>query len=466
MLITNIFHSLLKDAEFFSKVFPYIQPEYFVEEKHKVMQRLIHSYVSEHGCHPSVSDVRLMLETDRDIHEDLTEKTSDFLDELSQIKEKPSKDLLFKEAERWAQDRALENAILDSVEILKNDEGRGQINDIVRNALSVSFSVQLGHNYFEDAGKRYESYSEKEEFVATSKPTLNKMLGGGYTKKAIYMWLGRTNIGKTLILCDTVADLLMAGKDVVYFTAEMAESRIAQRIDANLLDINVKELPDVDKKVFFSKLKKLYGKTSGTFYLKEYPTSTANVLHLKAYLDELKLKKNFRPDFVVVDYLNIFTSSRVPASKSMETYGYMKAVTEEFRALCSLPDVGKNGEGIGLITATQTNRGGSTSTAETMDYTDTSESFGVPMTVDWQGGIIQTPELFKQGKYVLKNLKSRFDDNINEIYTIGVDRSRMRLYELPDEEKEIPVHVKDRLRQERRDANEGVNGFDFEDGLE
>lgn len=155
----------------------------------------MHKFVSEHGCSPSTEDVRLLLETDRDIHEDLTEQTSDFLDELTQLKEKPSKELLFKEAERWAQDRALENAILDSVEILKNDQGRGKINDIVRDALSVSFSVQLGHNYFEDAAARYESYSEKEEFVQTSLPTINTMLGGGYTKKAMYLWLGRCVTG-------------------------------------------------------------------------------------------------------------------------------------------------------------------------------------------------------------------------------------------------------------------------------
>lgn len=271
-----------------------------------------------------------------------------------------------------------------------------------------------------------------------------------------------TNIGKTLILCHTVADLLAAGHNVVYFTAEMSEKRIAQRVDANLLDHNVKDLADIDKKAFFKKLKDLYHKTSGTLYFKEYPTSTANILHMKAYLDELKLKKNFRPDFVVVDYLNIFTSARVPASRSLDTYGYVKAITEEMRSLCSMEDVGKPGEGIGLITATQTNRGGSKNNAETMDNTDTAESYGAPMTVDWQGGIIQTPELFKQGKYVLKVLKSRFDDNINEVYTIGVDRSRMRLYELDDDQKEIPIHVKDRLRREKEKENMGEGGFDFE----
>ena len=463
MLIENMFEAMMAEPEFFSKVFPYLDSDYFVEDKHKIIHRIINQHVSKHGCSPTVKDVQLRISTNRAINEELTEDCVRYLDKIKAIEDKPNRELLYDECERWAKERALENAIYDSIKILKGkEEERGTIQGIMEKALAVSFGVQLGHNYFEDAMVRHEAYNQEEEFVPVRTEAINRLLGGGYTKKAMYLWLGRTNIGKTLILCDTAADLLRAGYNVVYFTAEMSDHRIAQRVDANVLDYNVKELGDLEKKQFLNKLKNAYDKTEGQLYFKEYPTSTANSMHLKGYLDELKLKKGFIPDFIIVDYLNIFTSHRIPASRSMDSYGYIKAVTEEMRALCSMKDVGYPGQGIGLITATQTNRGGSASTADTMSYTDTSESFGAPMTVDWQGGIIQTPELFEQGKYILKNLKSRFDDNINEIVTIGVDRSRMRLYDLPDDEQEIPIHIKDQMKAQKERENQGLGAFDFE----
>jgi replicative DNA helicase len=452
MLIENLFNRLLEDKEFFPKVFPYLKEDYFTEDVHVHIFKKMHDFNHKFAKQPTAADIKIMIEGDNSITEDDSDGSYKFLSEVKDIEEKPDSRLVFKEAEQWCQDRALEIALMDSVPLLKQREGRGQIQDKIREALAVSFEVKLGHDYFGDAPERYDRYTEQEDYTPLDIEDLNLMYGGGLVKKAMYMWMGRPNVGKTLIMCHQAAALMKAGYKVVYFTAEMAENRIAERIDANILDINIKELQEVDKKVFAGRLRKVYEQTAGRLYVKEFPTATANVLHLKAYLEELRLKKGFVPDFVFVDYLNIFTSSRIPAAKSMESYGYIKAVTEEMRGLAVELD-------IGLITATQTNRGGAKAGVDTMDYTDTGESFGVPMTVDWQGGIIQTPELFEQNKYIFKVLKSRFDENLNKCYTVGVDRSRMKLHKLAESEKEIPKVIKDRLEYEKQQEN--THPFDF-----
>lgn len=453
MLIENLFNRVLEDAEFFPKVFPYLKEDYFTEDVHVHLFKKMHDFSNKFGKQPTAADLKVMIEGDNSITEDDSEGCYNFLKDVTSIKEKPDSRLIFEEAQQWCQDRALEIALMESVPLLRQREGRGAIQDKIKEALAVSFEIKLGHDYFADAGERYDRYTEQEEFTQLDIDDLNKAYGGGLVKKAIYMWMGRPNVGKTLIMCHQAAALMKAGYNVVYFTAEMAENRIAERIDANILDINIKELPECDKKLFAGRLRKVYEQTQGRLYVKEYPTATANVLHLKAYLEELRLKKGFIADFVFVDYLNIFTSSRIPAAKSMESYGYIKAVTEEMRGLAVEMDVG-------VITATQTNRGGAKAGVDTMDYTDTGESFGVPMTVDWQGGIIQTPELFEQNKYLVKVLKSRFDENLNEVYSIGVDRSRMKLRKLAESEKEIPKVIKDRLDYEKEQENTHPFAFD------
>ena len=263
-------------------------------------------------------------------------------------------------------------------------------------------------------------------------------LGGGFRRKALYIPIGRTNIGKTLWTCHWACALAQLGYNVLYISGEMAEEMIAQRLDANILDMPMDDLGmDLDRKTYLKKVRDAYGRTSGRIKIKEYSAGACNALHIQNLLNEYKLKDDFVPDVIICDYLNLFSSFRLPASAMSNTYLYNKSVAEELRGLA-------RENNCTMIAPTQTNRSGA-SAGENTDMGDTADSFGLPMTADWMGAIIQNDELFALGKYLLKVLKSRFGDNINAVYTLGVTRSLMRLYELPEEEHEIPQHMKDLL---------------------
>ena len=461
MLIDNLFAYILTNKDFYRRTFPNIKKEWFTDLTDRIIFDKLKSYDSARGKIPTISDLKLMIETDSNISEVDSDDAYKRLDSMKDVELVGDIDLLVDETEKWAQDRALELAILDGINILENPKNgtRGQIEEKVRDALAVQFDIRIGHDYYKDVEARLEAYqTDEEKMPFNSTAALNEATKGGLRKKALFVFMGRPNIGKTLWLCHMAAECMRAGQNVLYVTGEMAEmTGITRRIDANMLDIAMDDLSSrIDKRHFLTKIKECYNRSKGRLIVKEYPPGTATSHHIRSLIQEIKLKKGVTIDVVFIDYLNLFQSHRLPASAMSNSYLYVKAVAEELRGLAVEFNVP-------VVTATQINRGSSNATATELDMTGTSESFGIPMTADFMGGIIQSPELFEQCKYIVKVIKSRYGDNINEYYTVGVDRARMRLFDLEDAEKEIPVHVKDKLLFQQREANKKLSedSFDF-----
>lgn len=437
-------------------VYPHLNENYFTESFEKKLFLKIKNYYEEYTKQPNTSDIKLLVESDTNISERDSEEIYKFLDSLKNIEKVNNEELLIKQTEEWCQNRALENAILESVEILQNKkESKGSIEDKIKSALAIEFDVKIGMDYFKDAPLRYDKYILKEEVIPTDIEMLNVLLNGGFRKKAIHCFNGRVNIGKSAILCSLASCFLKQGRNVIYISGEMSEDMISKRIDANLLDIAVNDLNEkMEKKTYLSKIKELFSKTQGKLIVKEYATGAANSNHIKNLLNELKIKRGFVPEVLILDYLNIFSSSKLSANAALNSYQYVKSIAEEMRGIATQFD-------LAFITATQVNRSNFNNTD--LDMTSTSESIGLPATMDFMAGIIQTPELFEQRKYLLKNIKSRFDSNINQIVTVGIDYDKMRLLNLEDDQQEIPVHIKDKLKaeQKKKDDQDTYSDFDF-----
>lgn len=453
MILQLIFKNLLSNTEFFKKSYPYLKEEYFSERVEKEVYKKIKFFHEQFKKLPKNTDIKILTDTDPNISEELTDEIQTYLTELNENQDSIDEDLLLKKTEEFCQNRALEIAILESVTILQESpKDKHSIEEKVRKALSVEFDVRLGLDFFRDAPYRYSKYSEEEEIIPCGTKALDVLLNGGFRKKAFHCFLGRVNIGKSLWLCHLGAVLLAQGKNVVFVSGEMSEDMISKRIDANLLDIAVNDLnKNLDKKVYLSKIKEVYAKTKGKLIVKEYPTSSANTIHLGNLLNEIKTKRGWSPDVLIVDYLNIFASHKLTSAASLNSYHYIKTVAEEMRALAVEYD-------LALITASQVNRTSANIGSDKMDMTATSDSFGLPMTADWMCAIIQSPELFEQKKFIVKNIKSRFGSNINQVVTVGVEYDKMRIVDLPEDQQEIPIHLKDKLRQEDKMEND----FNFE----
>jgi len=439
MLPKNIFKHLFTNDEYFNKAYPHLYKELFVANHQQIIYDKIKYFTQKYNKRPKISDIKLIVESDYKVNEDISKDIVDELDGLKKVDELHI-DMILDETEQFVKDRTMEIAILDSVEILENNKPRGLIQDKIKNALSISFTNDVGHDYKVNAQDQYDFYTTEEAKYPCDITELNNLLGGGYVKKALYVYIGKVNSGKSIFLCHMASALVRSGLNVVLLTAEMAKERMVQRIDANILDIEMDELAiNLSETDYFKKVKN-YQKTEkkGQLFVQEYPTGTANKNHISAYLNELKIKKNFKADIVIADYLNIFTSARMSGGDSANSYLYVKSIAEEFRALAVEED-------IAVITATQLNRESANKGADTMDMTGTSESWGVPATADWMGAIIQSPELFDANKYLVKNIKTRFSGNLNEVVTIGVDRPKMRLLNLAMEDQEIPISVKDKM---------------------
>lgn len=453
MITNTILSHLFESSIFFRKVFPYLKKEYFYDDEEKFLFNYIHIYFEKYNKQPSISDIRLFIFNDTKLNKKEYENIIKYLDKLKV--ENYDINTLIIEVEKWIQLRALELAILDSVEILeKRPQERYKIEEKVKDALKISFTSDLGHDYIKDTPTRFKLYKSGEEFFPSGIDTLDQAMGGGFTKKSLYLFLGKTNIGKTLFLCSIASNLLLKGYNVLYLTAEMSDYRIAQRIDSNILNININQLSEIEKTEFFDRIKSLVSKTSGKLIIKEYPTSTTNVQQIKAYLDELKLKKDFIPDFIIVDYLNIFNSYKLSNSIKSDSYNYMKSVSEEFRQLA----VELN---CGVISATQLNRESSSQKSiDNIDTTGISESFGMAMSADYMGAIFQTPELKQAGKILLKTVKTRFASNVGYVYTLGISYSYMRIFDLEQKDQELPLHVKDKLKLEINSFDKKLEKFD------
>ena len=366
--------------------------------------------------------LQIEIEDRRDITQDEVKNIFGTINELEDIE--CDFEWLSDTTEKWCRDRAIYLALMESIKIADGQDdkkNRDAIPTILSDALSVSFNRNVGHDYLEDYEERYELYNKKESRIQFDLEYFNKITKGGLPNKTLNIALAGTGVGKSLFMCHHASSVLLEGKNVLYITLEMAEEKIAERIDANLLNVNIQEIVDLPKPIFESKVTNLAKKTQGSLIIKEYPTASAHSGHLKALLNELALKKSFKPDIIFIDYLNICASSRYRAGSNVNSYSYIKAIAEELRGLAVEANVP-------IVSATQTTRSGYGSSD--VDLTDTSESFGLPATADLMFALISTEELEGLGQIMVKQLKNRYNDpTYNRRFVIGVDRTKMRLYD-------------------------------------
>ena len=365
----------------------------------------------------------LSLNEDTSLNEDGHKKCLEILDNLNG--EKVDKQWLIDETEKFCKDKALYLGVMDSIQILdgKNkDQGRDALPQILSDALAVGFDTNIGHDFIEDSEKRYDFYHRLEEKIEFDLDMFNKITEGGLSNKTLNIALAGTGVGKSLFMCHMASSCIAKGKNVLYITLEMAEERIAERIDANLMNMPIMELKDLSKAMFDNRIKKINDKIEGRLIIKEYPTASAHTGHFKALINELKLKRNFFPDIIFIDYLNICTSARFRPGTQANTYVIIKSIAEELRGLA----VEQN---VPILSATQTTRAGYANSDISM--TDTAESFGLPATADLMFAIISTEELEQMNQFMIKQLKNRYaDPTRNKRFMIGVDRARMKLYDL------------------------------------
>jgi len=420
----TILRSLLTNEEYLRKVVPFLKPNYF-EGPLKLIFKQIAAFVEKHNTLPTLEAFRIDLEQNEKISDDMFTEVSAMLPEIfSPVDIDP--DFLLEKTENWCQERALHIAIMESINILdgKNEKmTKNAIPEILSEALGVAFDTNIGHDYIDNAEDRYEFYTRVEEKLPFDIELLNKITKGGLPDKTLNIALAGTGVGKSLFMCHVGANALLQGKNVLYITMEMAEERIAERIDANLLDIPIDQLDKMPKTMFTEKVNNLAKKTVGKLIVKEYPTGAAHVGHFRALMKELKLKRSFVPDIVFIDYLNICSSSRMKSmGGAINSYTYIKAIAEELRGLAvefAVP----------VVSATQTTRSGYTNSDPGLE--DTSESFGLPATADLMFALVSNEELEQSGQIMIKQLKNRYNDpNRNKRFVVGIDRSKMRLYDV------------------------------------
>ena len=439
-----ILRNLLYNEEYVRKVIPFIKGEYFEDVKQKIVFEEILKFVGEYN-QPATKEV-LCIETEKrnDIND---ESFKDITNLISGLEDEPVEfDWLVTTTEKWCRDRAIYLALLESISLADGKDetqNRDAIPTILSDALAVSFDPNIGHDYLQDYEARYESYHRKEDKIEFDLEYFNKITKGGLPNKTLNIALAGTGVGKSLFMCHVASSTLLQGKNVLYITMEMAEEKIAERIDANLLNVAIQDITDLPKQMYESKVTSLAQKTQGTLIIKEYPTAAAHSGHFRALLNELALKKSFKPDIIFVDYLNICASSRYRAGSNVNSYSYIKAIAEELRGLAveaNLP----------IVSATQTTRSGYGSSD--VELTDTSESFGLPATADLMFALISTEDLEGLNQILVKQLKNRYNDpTISKRFVVGIDRAKMRLY---DCEQSAQEDILDNGQEEEYTNNE------------
>jgi len=424
-LPTHILNHLLNNEEFTRRVVPYLKKEYF-EGTHKTVFNLIVSFVNSHNKLPTSKILDLELKK-INAHEEMLNEASRLIDEIKN-KSDVDTEYLIQEAEKWCKERAVYLAIMESIQIIDGkdkEKTEGAIPEILSDALGVSFDQAIGHDYIDNSDERYDFYNLKEDRIPFDLDYFNKITKGGLPNKTLNIALAGTGVGKSLFMCHCAASVLEQGKNVLYITMEMAEERIAERIDANLMNLPIEQLASLPKKVYDDKIGKIAKASIGKLIVKEYPTGAAHTGHFRALLNELKLKKNFKPDIIYIDYLNICASSRMRGlGGSINSYSYIKAIAEELRGLAvefCVP----------IVSATQTTRSGFSNTD--LGLEDTSESFGLPATADLMFALISTEEMEELGQLLIKQLKNRYNDPTKyRRFVVGIDRSRMKLYDVEE----------------------------------
>jgi len=413
------------------KVLPFIKPDYF-EGIYRILFKEAGKFVGKYNRLPTEESFIIELGQANNLSEEQYGLSSDIVPHLFS-KEDIDEEWLLDTTEKWCQDRAIYNAIMESITIIdgKHDSlTKNALPDLLQKALGVAFDTNIGHDYIENVEERYEFYHTEEDRIPFDLEYFNKITKGGVPNKTLNIALAGTGVGKSLFMCHVASSALVEGKNVLYITMEMAEERIAERIDANLLNIPIDQLSNVSKSEFTKKVSDLAKKTTGKLIVKEYPTGSAHSGHFRALLNELKLKKRFEPDIIFIDYLNICASSRMKAmGGSINSYSYIKAIAEELRGLAVEFNVP-------LFSATQTTRSGYSNSDVGLE--DTSESFGLPATADLMFALISTEELEQQGQMAVKQLKNRYNDpTLHKRFVIGVDRSKMRLYDVDGDEQTL-----------------------------
>jgi len=422
----TILRNLIHNEDYVRKTLPFLKKEYFQDSSEREVFDKIHDFVTKYNARPSREALGLDIESNTRLSEEEHKRSMDLVRELNEP-EHTEMQWLLDTTEQFCQDRAIYNAIMDSIAILDGkDKNRTKnaLPELLSEALGVSFDSHIGHDFLEDYEARYDFYHRKEERVPFDLEMFNTITRGGLPRKSLNIFLAGTNVGKSLVMCHMAAANLDAGKNVLYITLEMAEEKIAERIDANLLNVATEDLVQLPKDVYEKKVQRLRAKTQGKLIIKEYPTASSHVGHFRHLLNELYLKRNFAPDVIYIDYLNICTSSRIKAGANVNSYSYVKAIAEELRGLA----VEKN---VPIVSATQTTRSGYTNSDPGLE--DTSESFGLPATADFMVALIRTEELDELGQLMVKQLKNRYSDPaMNKRFMIGLDRTKMRLFDAED----------------------------------
>lgn len=419
-----ILKSLIYNEEYTRKVLPFLKDEYFGDRIERLVFDEINSYVSKYNSTPTYESLVIEV-NNKNITQDEFEKTIELLNDLNQHKNETSKpEWLINETEKFCQDKAVLNGVREAIAILdgkSKTHEKGAIPDILTKALAVSFDNNVGHDYIDDYESRYEFYHRTEEKIPFDLDYLNRITKGGLPKKSLNIILAGPGVGKSLFMCHHAATCLNQGRNVLYITMEMAEERIAERIDSNLLNISVDNLQNLSRDEYFKKVGKLKNGKIGKLIIKEYPTASAGANHFRALLNELNLKKNFVPEILIIDYMNICSSSRLKMGSSVNSYTFVKSIAEELRGLAVEFNVP-------ILTASQLTRGGAASSDPGMD--DVSESFGVAATADMMFALVSTEELEQLNQIMVKQIKNRYyDPTKNKRFVIGVDRSKMRLYD-------------------------------------
>ena len=452
-----VLRNLIYNEEYNRKVIPFIKAEYFENFNEKIIFEEIIKFVEEYN-EPATKEV-LCIETEK--RQDINDSSFKEVTQLiGSLEDEPTEfNWLVDTTEKWCRDRAIYIALMESIQLAdgKADESKGRdaIPSILSDALAVSFDTHIGHDYLNDFEERYESYHRKEDKIEFDLEYFNKITKGGLPNKTLNIALAGTGVGKSLFMCHVASGALLQGKNVLYITLEMAEEKIAERIDANLLNVAIQDIVDLPKQMFDKKVINLAKKTQGTLIIKEYPTASAHSGHFKALLQELALKKSFRPDIIFIDYLNICSSSRYRGNSTVNSYSYIKAIAEELRGLAveaNLP----------IVSATQTTRSGFGSSD--VELTDTSESFGLPATADLMFALISTDDLEGLNQIMVKQLKNRYNDpTMNKRFVVGIDRAKMRLYDCEQSAQEdiVDSGQEEEYNNEEKRSKKSFNDFKF-----
>ena len=451
----TILRNLLTNEEYTRRVLPFLAPDYF-EGVYKDLFKEVAKFVSKYNKIPTLESFKIEVDEGNRLSEEHYRQAIEMLPNIFTA-ESENLDWLIERTEKWCQDRSVYNAVMESISIIDGKHATLQKNaipDVLSKALGVSFDTNIGHDYLEQVDERYDYYHEQEERIPFDLDNFNKITKGGLPNKTLNIALAGTGVGKSLFMCHCASNILSQGRNVLYITMEMAEERIAERIDANLLNIPIDQIENLSKDMFRDKVSQINAKTEGKLIIKEYPTGQANTSHFRALLNELKLKKNFVPEIIFIDYLNICASSRMKMiGGAVNSYSYIKSIAEEMRGLAVEFNVP-------IMSATQTNRQGFSSDDPGLE--DTSESFGLPATADLMFALISNDELNSMGKILVKQLKNRYNDPTKyNRFTLKVDRSKMKL---EDDDNQNMVTTKDDVPVfDKSESGDRVNAEKFKE---